>query len=135
ALFPLFSFKNTPAHTDLFSVHPQYFRRELPFGSRPEDQTADHKKNKAHYCKRPVFQSLFFSFHKIQISRQRLVQRNAFAEVDITLTVDGNLYLDRKSTRLNSSHVSISYAVFCLKKKKKNRETIACIMHDSPQSL
>src|SRR5690554_7102826 len=28
--------------------------------------------------------------------------------------------LDRKSTRLNSSHVRISYAVFCLKKKKKN---------------
>src|SRR5438067_9924290 len=27
---------------------------------------------------------------------------------------------DRKSTRLNSSHVSISYAVFCLKKKKKD---------------
>src|SRR6266511_4570211 len=27
--------------------------------------------------------------------------------------------LDRKSTRLNSSHVKISYAVFCLKKKKK----------------
>src|SRR5690554_7398078 len=29
--------------------------------------------------------------------------------------------LDRKSTRLNSSHVRISYAVFCLKKKKKKR--------------
>src|SRR5699024_12016440 len=29
------------------------------------------------------------------------------------------LHQDRKSTRLNSSHVSISYAVFCLKKKKK----------------
>src|SRR5699024_11350634 len=28
--------------------------------------------------------------------------------------------LDRKSTRLNSSHVSISYAVFCLKKKNQN---------------
>src|SRR5690625_6298044 len=28
--------------------------------------------------------------------------------------------VDRKSTRLNSSHVAISYAVFCLKKKKKN---------------
>src|SRR3712207_8441108 len=27
---------------------------------------------------------------------------------------------DRKSTRLNSSHANISYAVFCLKKKKKN---------------
>src|SRR5690606_40984714 len=37
--------------------------------------------------------------------------------------VDGNLIvyvkLDRKSTRLNSSHVKISYAVFCLKKKNK----------------
>src|SRR5690606_38122966 len=29
--------------------------------------------------------------------------------------------LDRKSTRLNSSHVKISYAVFCLKKKKKSK--------------
>src|SRR5207249_11380282 len=32
---------------------------------------------------------------------------------------------DRKSTRLNSSHVSISYAVFCLKKKKNNTSTPA----------
>src|SRR2546430_11439593 len=31
----------------------------------------------------------------------------------------GTLPLDRKSTRLNSSHSQISYAVFCLKKKKK----------------
>src|SRR5690554_7495059 len=31
---------------------------------------------------------------------------------------------DRKSTRLNSSHVRISYAVFCLKKKKKNSSRI-----------
>src|SRR5437588_10217548 len=30
--------------------------------------------------------------------------------------------LDRKSTRLNSSHTVISYAVFCLKKKKKKKE-------------
>src|SRR5258707_7133171 len=29
-------------------------------------------------------------------------------------------YIDRKSTRLNSSHANISYAVFCLKKKKKS---------------
>src|SRR5690554_7567936 len=32
--------------------------------------------------------------------------------------------LDRKSTRLNSSHVRISYAVFCLKKKKKIKNNI-----------
>src|SRR5438067_9612803 len=31
---------------------------------------------------------------------------------------------DRKSTRLNSSHVSISYAVFCLKKKKKDKNIL-----------
>src|SRR2546430_11548843 len=32
-------------------------------------------------------------------------------------------WVDRKSTRLNSSHSQISYAVFCLKKKKKNKHT------------
>src|SRR5438045_6082197 len=31
--------------------------------------------------------------------------------------------LDRKSTRLNSSHLGISYAVFCLKKKKRTKNT------------
>src|SRR5690625_6674009 len=38
-------------------------------------------------------------------------------------TIGMNFYcvLDRKSTRLNSSHVAISYAVFCLKKKKKRK--------------
>src|SRR5437868_11863578 len=41
----------------------------------------------------------------------------AFGVVSYFLTIrDGG---DRKSTRLNSSHVSISYAVFCLKKKKQ----------------
>src|SRR5690242_21441433 len=35
----------------------------------------------------------------------------------------GHIDQDRKSTRLNSSHMSISYAVFCLKKKKKNIKT------------
>src|SRR2546422_3898733 len=33
--------------------------------------------------------------------------------------------LDRKSTRLNSSHGYISYAVFCLKKKKNERDSLA----------
>src|SRR5437868_7975095 len=39
-----------------------------------------------------------------------------------TSPAGGAFCLDRKSTRLNSSHVSISYAVFCLKKKKKNKK-------------
>src|SRR5437588_7980085 len=33
---------------------------------------------------------------------------------------------DRKSTRLNSSHTVISYAVFCLKKKKQNNTSVQC---------
>src|SRR5690348_17402163 len=36
-------------------------------------------------------------------------------------TVSMTRSIDRKSTRLNSSHPSISYAVFCLKKKKKKK--------------
>src|SRR5574344_2344660 len=36
---------------------------------------------------------------------------------------------DRKSTRLNSSHQIISYAVFCLKKKNKHRTTAGCLQY------
>src|SRR2546422_4062257 len=44
----------------------------------------------------------------------------------ILLRPDCGFWIDRKSTRLNSSHGYISYAVFCLKKKKKkqNEQTI-----------
>src|SRR5476649_1933599 len=38
------------------------------------------------------------------------------------------LFEDRKSTRLNSSHTVISYAVFCLKKKKKKYDTMAAFL-------
>src|SRR3712207_7953941 len=41
--------------------------------------------------------------------------------------LDATLILDRKSTCLNSSHANISYAVFCLKKKK-----ITCVLHCIP---
>src|SRR5690606_41209975 len=40
--------------------------------------------------------------------------------VDTGFSESAGAARDRKSTRLNSSHVKISYAVFCLKKKKKN---------------
>src|SRR5690348_17772489 len=48
------------------------------------------------------------------------------AEVSTYLKVETS---DRKSTRLNSSHPSISYAVFCLKKKKKLLPTTVEITH------
>src|SRR3712207_7137790 len=45
-------------------------------------------------------------------------------------------YLDRKSTRLNSSHANISYAVFCLKKKKtQHRYVIPRPAQPPPQQL
>src|SRR5207248_11137671 len=40
---------------------------------------------------------------------------------DTSTQVRGDAIADRKSTRLNSSHRTISYAVFCLKKKKKTQ--------------
>src|SRR5207253_8799673 len=43
---------------------------------------------------------------------------------------DQNTERDRKSTRLNSSHVAISYAVFCLKKKTKRNRASVTIKRD-----
>src|SRR5690606_40268929 len=43
---------------------------------------------------------------------KNILERNGIANV-----INGGTWQDRKSTRLNSSHVKISYAVFCLKKK------------------
>src|SRR3712207_8956050 len=56
--------------------------------------------------------------------------RSSHIEIGTFLSRDGRgpehqelLRLDRKSTRLNSSHANISYAVFCLKKKTKHSVT------------
>src|SRR5690348_17808537 len=51
------------------------------------------------------------------IFRFRYDAKNGITVSKGSICVNG---VDRKSTRLNSSHPSISYAVFCLKKKKKN---------------
>src|SRR5258705_2399749 len=53
------------------------------------------------------------------------VQVSAFLHLRrLDYTASDLSYTDRKSTRLNSSHLGISYAVFCLKKKKnKNRSS------------
>src|SRR5688572_30953869 len=45
----------------------------------------------------------------------------AFVRVEVDALHDAIGVADRKSTRLNSSHSQISYAVFCLKKKKKKK--------------
>src|SRR3712207_7629107 len=55
-----------------------------------------------------------------------VIRRSALLEIGgvatETIAEDFHTTIDRKSTRLNSSHANNSYAVFCLKKKKKNKE-------------
>src|SRR5256886_17242050 len=46
--------------------------------------------------------------------------------IDSVAATSVGIVEDRKSTRLNSSHSQISYAVFCLKKKKKNTNHLNC---------
>src|SRR6266480_1180876 len=50
--------------------------------------------------------------------------------VDTRMWKPASWWKDRKSTRLNSSHMSISYAVFCLKKKKKDKNVWSHITED-----
>src|SRR5438034_2898142 len=57
-------------------------------------------------------------FRSIQALKAKAEDR---AGVDEARIFDAQVLIDRKSTRLNSSHTVISYAVFCLKKKKKNK--------------
>src|SRR5207248_4759667 len=50
-------------------------------------------------------------------------EANGAAQSDVNnITIQANATIDRKSTRLNSSHRTISYAVFCLKKKRRSPE-------------
>src|SRR2546426_9082068 len=49
------------------------------------------------------------------------VEHDAEEIFRVTVEAAREAIRDRKSTRLNSSHLVISYAVFCLKKKKKNQ--------------
>src|SRR5436305_11279298 len=58
---------------------------------------------------------------------------NNYLNINTTNTSE-NVSLDRKSTRLNSSHVRISYAVFCLKKKKKSRLSLIKLKIDAASS-
>src|SRR5207253_1517046 len=60
-------------------------------------------------------------FRKRKTKPETLQEEVAVAEDGEFLMLEELLPSDRKSTRLNSSHVAISYAVFCLKKKKKRK--------------
>src|SRR5437667_9222294 len=66
--------------------------------------------------------STLFPYTTLFRSRLGSAGRHRFARRDAPGARAGDqLDRDRKSTRLNSSHITISYAVFCLKKKKKKK--------------
>src|SRR5690606_41064076 len=61
----------------------------------------------------------------VQLGGQTLPDLGAVLAQLENLPPEQRQNIDRKSTRLNSSHVKISYAVFCLKKKKnRNKKTV-----------
>src|SRR5256885_13257735 len=66
--------------------------------------------------------STLFPYTTLFRSVGQRIRRGDAAEV-IRVVHDGHEEVDRKSTRLNSSHLVISYAVFCLKKKKNLTNT------------
>src|SRR2546429_6400272 len=85
--------------------------------------------------------STLFPYTTLFRSRLRIAlldplgQRHLFLAGDQRILADLPQVLverDRKSTRLNSSHGYISYAVFCLKKKKKKSFGFAIQAHDRP---
>src|SRR3712207_7934190 len=75
-----------------------------------------------------LWQVIWFQHHKPgkggAVVRSKLKSIESGKTVDKTFNADVKVEVanveDRKSTRLNSSHANISYAVFCLKKKKIN---------------
>src|SRR5438034_5311364 len=63
----------------------------------------------------------------LSIKRERSIR---LRKVIVTADLYRSISRDRKSTRLNSSHTVISYAVFCLKKKKKLPNILRLILHN-----
>src|SRR5258708_28970794 len=70
------------------------------------------------------YTTLFRSPHT---NHQNLAVIPTTVSIGVARDADGNRGGDRKSTRLNSSHQIISYAVFCLKKKKIEGERIVLL--------
>src|SRR3712207_6970339 len=71
---------------------------------------------------------LFVSLFDLPVMDERtdaLVEHVVWTVAPLSLPISAGIAIlrDRKSTRLNSSHANISYAVFCLKKKNKNTHT------------
>src|SRR5258707_10963874 len=98
-----------PPRSTLFPYTTLFRSRHRPFAHlvhdlrRPPDQVAPRRAARGHHAQPRADASL----------EDRATRRRGLR--------------DRKSTRLNSSHANISYAVFCLKKKKKTRALFSIV--------
>src|SRR5437763_4719635 len=69
-----------------------------------------------------LFRSIVVNASKVALTGQKREQKVDYRHSGYPGGLRREPYSDRKSTRLNSSHRCISYAVFCLKKKKKSKQ-------------
>src|SRR4051812_22141784 len=96
-------------------------RRPRPEGNRRE-RPAERRREEPREVSEPLVVNVRFLPH--QRAFENVIAQIKSGSVAYSVFALARLFLekperDRKSTRLNSSHMSISYAVFCLKKKKK----------------
>src|SRR5205807_65445 len=99
-------------------AHPWLVADVVGFGVAHRDERGDRESGFGAIDPRAVpgdVACLFESLHPLHHRRSR--QSNLIGQGLVTRSP-----VDRKSTRLNSSHLVISYAVFCLKKKKKKKK-------------
>src|SRR2546426_3826126 len=80
------------------------------------------------------YTTLFRSNYDYEASNYQDLRPKGYLAANGSVT-DGFLVRDRKSTRLNSSHLVISYAVFCLKKKKERSGPVAQDRSTPPSGL
>src|SRR5690606_39980324 len=93
-------------------IYPLSLHVALPIylGVNGGTKTARYALSLSYLNQKGMFQSSDQFDYETNLRQQRYL---------INSSIDVEVTKDRKSTRLNSSHVKISYAVFCLKKKRK----------------
>src|SRR3989454_11015669 len=112
-----------PSQTRLERASPAARRGvlRLALPRHPQDRLARSPLSKGGYSN--TLQGPAYGPTVVSITSVRLVVFPLFTWTKIVTRSFPTFVRDRKSTRLNSSHLVISYAVFCLKKKKKKNKT------------
>src|SRR5207244_13562530 len=111
-------FYSSPSHAFYSLLHTAFLSSTLCFFFTPPATTSIYTLSL--HDALPIF--LLDRLTTVAVARD--LERGPRQRLDrVEQHLDPLVLLDRKSTRLNSSHQIISYAVFCLKKKKKKNKT------------